>query len=102
MTLHCLVLFPARAAWLLYKSAELTWQFTLKGESLNVSSLNIPNIGLPESDENLEGFVLEKIFLYDKILNFIEYIFIHFVKLRLSNRWQKKMVPEIRNWIQSA
>lgn len=85
-----------------YKSAELSWQFTLKGESLNISSLNIPNTGLPESDENLEGFVLEKIFLYDKILNLLENIFTHFVKIRLSTRWQNKMVPEIRNWIQSA
>lgn len=85
-----------------YKSAELSWQFTLKGESLNISSLNIPNTGLPESDENLEGFVLEKIFLYDKILNLLENIFTHFVKIRLLNRWQNKMVPEIRNWIQSA
>jgi hypothetical protein len=85
-----------------YKSAELTWQFTLKGESLNVSSLNIPNTSLPESDEDLEGFVLEKIFLYDKILNFLENIFSHFVKLRLSNRWQNNMVPKIKKWIQSA
>ena len=85
-----------------YKSAELTWQFTLKGESLNVSSLNIPNTGLPESDEDLEGFVLEKIFLYDKVLNFLENIFSHFVKLRLSNRWQNNMVPKIKKWIQSA
>ena len=87
---------------LVYKSAELAWQFTLKGESLNVSSLNIPSIGLPESDEDLEGFVLEKIFIYDKILNLLENIFIHFVKLRLSNSWQNKMVPKIRKWIQSA
>ena len=85
-----------------YKSAELTWQFTLKGESLNVSSLNIPNTGLPESDEDIEGFVLEKIFLYDKILKLLENIFICFVKLRLSNRWQNKMIPEIKKWIQSA
>ena len=85
-----------------YKSAELTWQFTLKGESLNFSSLNIPNTGLPESDEDLEGFVLEKIFLYDKILELLENIFNHFVKLRLSNGWQNKMVPKIRNWIESA
>jgi hypothetical protein len=85
-----------------YKSAELTWQFTLKGESLNFSSLNLPSTGLPESDEDLEGFVLEKIFLYDKILKFLENIFMHFVNLRLSNRWQSKMVPKIRNWIQSA
>ena len=85
-----------------FKSAELTWQFTLKGESLNVSSFNLPNTGMPESDEDIEGFVLEKIFLYDKILKILENIFIHFAKLRLSNRWQTKMVPEIRNWIQSA
>jgi len=85
-----------------YKSAELTWQFTLKGESLNFSSLNIPNTGLPESDQDLEGFVLEKIFLYDKILELLENIFNHFVKIRLSNGWQNKMVPKIRNWIESA
>jgi hypothetical protein len=85
-----------------YKSVELTWQFTLKGESLNVSSLNLPSTDVPESDEDLEGFVLEKIFLHDKILNLLENIFTHFVKLRLSNRWQNKMVPNIRNWIQAA
>jgi hypothetical protein len=85
-----------------YKSAELTWQFTLKGESLNFSSLNLPSTGLPESDEDIEGFVLEKIFLCDKILKLIDNIFAHFVQLRLSNRWQNKIVPKIRNWIKSS
>ncbi len=85
-----------------FKSAELTWQFSLKGESLNVSSFNLPSTGMPGSDQDIEGFVLEKIFLYDKILKILENIFIYFVKLRLSNRWQDKMVPKIRNWIQSA
>jgi hypothetical protein len=57
---------------------------------------------MPEFDEDIEGFVLEKIFLYDKILKILENIFIYFVKLRLSDRWQDNMVPKIRNWIQSA
>ncbi len=87
---------------MVYKSVELTWQFTLKGESLNFSSLNLPTTGLPESDEDFEGFVLEKIYLYDKVLKLFEDIFSHFVKLRLSNTWQMKMVPSIRNWIQSS
>jgi len=87
---------------MVYKSAELTWQFTLKGESLNFSSLNLPSTGLPESDEDIEGFVLEKAFLYDKILKIFDNIFAHFVKLRLSNNWQNKMVPKISNWIRSA
>jgi len=85
-----------------FKSAELTWQFSLKGESLNVSSFNLPSTGTPESDEDIEGFVLEKIFLYDKILKILENIFTYFVKLRLSNRWQDKTVPKIKSWIQSA
>ncbi|MGD8648832.1 MAG: hypothetical protein PVJ77_20005, partial [Desulfobacterales bacterium] len=70
--------------------------------SLNVSSFSLPSTGMPEFDEDIEGFVLEKIFLYDKILKILENIFIYFVKLRLSDRWQDNMVPKIRNWIQSA
>ena len=85
-----------------YKSAELSWQFTLKGESLNISGLNLPSTGLPEPDEDIEGFVLEKIFLYDKIIILLDNIFKHFVKLRLSSGWQTKMVPKIKKWIQSA
>ena len=87
---------------MVYKSAELRWQFTLKGESLNISSLNLPSTDAPESDEDHEGFILEKIFLYDKIVKVLDNIFKHFVKLRLSNGWQNKMVPKIRKWIQSA
>ena len=101
------ILSLKKGAWvtelnMVYKSAELTWQFTLKGESLNVSSFNLPNTGMPESDEDLEGFVLEKIFLYDKAFKLLKNIFIYFIKLRLSNNWQNKMVPKIRDWIKSA
>jgi len=87
---------------MVYRSSELRWQFTVKGESLNISSLNIPVTGLPESTEDIEGVVLEKIFLYDKILKLLENLFTHFVKLRVSNTWQSKVVSLIRNWIQSA
>ena len=87
---------------MIYRSAELVWQFTLKGESLNISSLNIPNTELPQSDEDLEGFVLEKLFLYDKSLQFLKNLFACFVKLRISNDWQSKDIAVIRNWIQSS
>ncbi|MGD9136174.1 MAG: hypothetical protein PVH42_05410 [Desulfobacterales bacterium] len=87
---------------LIYKSAELSWQFTLKGESLNLSSFNLPNTGSPESDEDIEGFVLEKIFLYDKLLKILENIYIYFIDLRLSNKWKNNMVPKIRDWIKSS
>jgi hypothetical protein len=87
---------------IVYRSGELKWQFTLKGESLNISSLNIPRTDSPESDEDLEGYVLEKVFLYDKCLNFLNNLFTHFIKLRLSPDWQNKEVGTIRKWIQSS
>jgi hypothetical protein len=87
---------------MIYRSAELTWQFTLKGESLNISSLSIPLTELPDSDEELEGFVIEKLFLYDKSLQFLKKIFAHFVNLRISNKWQSKEVSSIRDWINSS
>ena len=86
---------------IVYRSAELKWQFTLKGESLNISGLNTPQTDSPESDEDLEGYVLEKLFLYDKCLKFFNNLFSHFIKLRISNDWQKKEIGTIRKWIQS-
>jgi hypothetical protein len=87
---------------MVYRSAELKWQFTLKGESLNVSSLNVPPTNAPESDEDLEGYVLEKLFLYDNVFGFLKRLYGHFVKLRITADWQKKEIAPIRNWIQSS
>ena len=87
---------------MVYRSAELTWQFTIKGESLNVSSLTIPPTNAPESDEEFEGYVLEKLFLYNKILGLLKQLYSHFVKLRISDDWQKKEISRIRKWIQSS
>ena len=87
---------------MVYRSADLRWQFTIKGESLNISSLSAPNTGLPESAEDLEGVVLEKVFLYDKVLQLLENIFSRFIKIRISNSWRKKEVYRIKDWIHSS
>jgi hypothetical protein len=87
---------------LIYRSAQQKWQFTLKGESLNLSSFKTPQIAPPESPDDVEGMVLEKIFLYDKILQFLEKLYKYFIKLRTSNNWQSHDLPLIKKWISSA
>ena len=87
---------------LIYRSAELKWQFTLKGESLNLSSLKTPAIAAPESPEDMEGIILEKIYLYDKILQFLEKLYKTFIKERLSTRWPKRSVVLIKKWSKSG
>ena len=83
---------------LIYRSGQQKWQFTLKGESLNLSSLKTPKIATPENPEEVEGSVLEKIFLYDKILQFLEKLYKSFIKLRLSSRWQRHEIYLIKEW----
>lgn len=85
-----------------FRSADYLWQFSLKGESLNVSNFKTPKIAMPESPEDLEGFVLEKAYLYDKILQFIEKIYILFIRERLSTQWQSTIVPKVKNWMGST
>ena len=84
---------------LIYRSGQQKWQFTLKGESLNLSSLKTPQTAPPESQDDLEAAVLEKIFLYDKILQFLEKLYKHFIKLRISNNWQRREMALIKKWI---
>jgi hypothetical protein len=87
---------------LIYRSGDNTWQFNLKGESLNISSFKTPETAVTQTKEDIEGAVLEKIFLYEKVILFIERAFRHFVRLRISEDWEKKMIIQMKQWINKA
>ena len=82
-----------------YKSENQEWTFTLKGESLSFSSLKLPETGPVEAKEDIEGVFLEKAYLYEKIINLINQIFILFLKLRTSTDWNQQTVPAMKQWI---
>jgi hypothetical protein len=84
---------------LVYRSGDLHWRFTLKGESLNLSSVKLPEIHRPETREDMEGFVLDKIGLYENVIDFIEKTFTAFIRLRVSDQWDRKIVPQMKSWI---
>ncbi len=86
---------------LVYKSGNHEWRFNLKGESLNISGLKTPPIGSLESKEDIEGAVLEKIFLYEKVFALVNHLYKEFIRLRVSERWEKETVADIRKWIAS-
>lgn len=86
---------------LVFKTADHQWRFAVKGESLNISSLKTPAIGRPESPEDFEGFVLEKAYLYEKVLKFMELAYRRFVKLRLSKEWKHTLNRQIKDWIRA-
>jgi hypothetical protein len=84
---------------LIFKTGEYQWQFSVKGESLNVSNLKTPGPSLPQSPEQMDDFILEKSEQVNKILKFIENIFSSFIRSRVSSKWKSKIVPSIKKWI---
>ncbi len=84
-----------------YKTGTQHWQFGLKGESLNISNLKLPETGRVETPEDLEGIVIEKAYLVEKVIGLINTLFSHFVKLRLSSNWRNQTVSQIRKWASS-
>lgn len=84
---------------LIYKSGTLQWQFSIKGESLNFSSFKLPETGAAEQQEDVEGLVLDKLYLYEKPFLFIDALYRYFIERRLSDDWgatKSKMLQ----WIQ--
>jgi len=87
---------------LIYRSGDNAWQFNLKGESLNISSFKTPETAVTQTKEDIEGAVLEKIYLYEKLIIFVEGVFRHFVRLRVSEEWDKNVITQLKQWINKA
>jgi hypothetical protein len=85
---------------LIYKSGSLQWQFSLKGESLSFSGLKLPETAAAEQAEDMEGIVLEKLYLYEKPFNFIDELYRLFIESRLSGQWDETLTG-MKKWIQS-
>jgi len=82
------------------KSKEITWDFNLKGESLAVANMRISNLGPVETDEDMEGVVLEKVYLLEQIHTYLDILFEKFLILRVSDQWNQHVVPKMKLWLQ--
>jgi len=86
---------------LLLRTGDQDWRFTVKGESLHMVGLKCPKTGTMESEEDLEGAVLEKVHLCEQAIQAMDKIFKLFIGLRVSDDWNKKIVPRMKKWIRA-
>ena len=77
------------------------WRFHIKGESLNISSLKTPETGRMESPDEMEGAVLEKIYLYEKAISLVYTLYGKFVRRRVSPEWHRE-TGRMTAWIAAA
>ena len=86
---------------LIYSSGDHEWRFTLKGESLSIANLRTPETGPLESKEDVEGIILEKVYLYERAVRLVDKLFNYFIKMRISDDWREQTVPMLKQWVHS-
>ena len=62
-------------------------------------TIGIKDEGDCYTSDDVEGALLEKVYLLETILQFIDTLFERFLKIRVSPEWDQHVVPEIRKWI---
>lgn len=85
---------------LVAKIGENEWRFNVKGESLNLSSVKTPVTGRIETAEDVEGVVLEKIYLYDQAIKILNSLYQQFIRIRITTDWEKGTLRKMKKWIQ--
>jgi len=80
---------------------EEEYKFTIKGESFNITGLKTPTTQTSKSEDEIEGMILEKTYLLQKITGVIDSLFLKYVEKRIANDWKTKEFQEIKNWIHS-
>lgn len=82
----------------------MVWMFDIKGESLDVSGLKLPESdGSDGSDkQEVEAAVLDRIDLYETVVAFVQHTYTRFIKNRISTEWQNTTVPRMKQWITSS
>ena len=80
---------------------DLPWKLTLKGESLDITNLKTPATGRPETADDLEGAVLEKVHLYETAFHITEQLYHTFFKQRISNDWDNQIKTKIKTWVKT-
>lgn len=79
-------------------SNEHEWKFLLKGENTGLFNLKTPDTAGVKDEEELEGAVVEKIFLIEKSHQMMDAVFTFFLKKRVSEDW-KSILLKIREWM---
>jgi hypothetical protein len=86
---------------LIYRSGDESWSFSLKGETLNVSGLKVPDSGPVETSDDIEAAAIEKAHLCQRPVVVVEALFAHFLRLRLEKDWITTVLPGFRRWMRS-
>lgn len=81
---------------------DFEYNFTLAAAMMEFRSVKLPRTaeteGNESSPEEIEGMVLERIYLFEELLQLIDGLFKMFIDVRTGNGWRDELV-KIRSWV---
>ena len=80
---------------------EQEYKFSIKGDSFNITGLKTPTISTSSSEDEIDGFIIEKTFLIMQVINVVDTLFLKYIEKRISDEWNTSDLKDIRAWIQS-
>ncbi|PIE68972.1 MAG: hypothetical protein CSA21_04665 [Deltaproteobacteria bacterium] len=78
------------------------WQVSMNADQFALTGLKTPRVDTRvEEGDDPDGIFLEKLFLIEQALAYLDHVFALFLKRRMGPEWSEE-VKRIRAWIQAA
>lgn len=81
---------------------EYEWNFTLAAALMEFRSVKLPKTagteGSGNDPEEVEGMILERIFLFEELVRVVNQLLKQFLQIRVSQDWHPELL-KIRNWV---
>jgi hypothetical protein len=86
-------------AFLKIEADQEEWTLTLSAKDFAVSSLKTPKVeGKPDEGEDPDALLLEKVYLVQRALGWLDELYLRFLELRISPEWDRA-AAEVRAWV---
>jgi len=83
------------------KTAQLAWDFSIKGENLSFSGLRLPTMRVNEAEESIDDILNERLRVMENAICMTDALYHRFIKIRISRNWDEQVVPRVHKWITS-
>jgi len=90
-------------ARILLVRGEMEWNFTLAAAMMELRSVRLPKTEkikpqTGDNQEEIEGTLLERIYLFEELVTTINALFTSYLKSRVSDDWQDELT-KFRQWV---
>lgn len=79
--------------------SEEEFSFIITADDLAIKGLKTPSVSLSEEPDEIEGAVLEKIYLCKVVFEFLDLSYKRFLTIRTAEKWSKITMPKIVEWL---